>query len=288
MEQQQKKGDGPVRCVYNKQQANIVEQLKEKKFAVILDETTNVMGRYVVNVLLQLLVAFAGADNCRPLLVNTEFLEEVNNSTMSQVVIRTLSNLNVDFNDVLAFISDNAAYMKKCFTDRLKGILPNTVHITCWVHIVFLVGEQFRCALPLIDELVSTVKAIFSKAPGRRARYLNQLRQQKATKIALPPVPVITRWNTWFEAALYHAEHLDVYVIFVDAEIEHGSTQQLRKLSTLLHNEQQLNELRAELEFLAVHCQRLITDLKSLEERQFKAVDIYNSMADLLSWLPWL
>jgi len=134
MEQQQKKGDGPVRCVYNKQQANIVEQLKEKKFAVILDETTNVMGRYVVNVLLQLLVAFAGADNCRPLLVNTEFLEEVNNSTMSQVVIRTLSNLNVDFNDVLAFISDNAAYMKKCFTDRLKGILPNTVHITCWAH----------------------------------------------------------------------------------------------------------------------------------------------------------
>lgn len=99
--------------VYNKQQANIVEQLKEKKVAVIVDETTDVMGRYVVNVLLQPLDAFAGADNCRPLLVNTEFLEEVNNSTMSQVVIRTLSNLNADFNDVPAFISDNAAYMKK-------------------------------------------------------------------------------------------------------------------------------------------------------------------------------
>lgn len=177
---------------------------------------------------------------------------------------------------------------KKCFTDGLKGFYQLTQFTLRAGRIVFLIGEQFRCALPLIDELVSTVKAIFSKAPGRRARYLNQLRQQKATKIALPPVPMITRWNTWFEAALYHAEHLDVYVIFVDAEIEHGSTQQLRKLSTLLHNEQQLNELRAELEFLAVHCQRLITVLKSLEERQFKAVDIYNSMADLLSWLPWL
>ena len=90
--------------VYNKQQANIVEQLKEKKVAVIVNETTDVIGRYVANVLLQPLDAFAGADSCRPLLVNTEFLEEVNNSTMSQVVIRTLSNLNVDFNDVLAFI----------------------------------------------------------------------------------------------------------------------------------------------------------------------------------------
>ena len=60
-----------VSKVYNKQQANIMEQLKEKKVAVIVDETTDVMGRYVVNVLLQSLDAFAGADNCRPLLVNT-------------------------------------------------------------------------------------------------------------------------------------------------------------------------------------------------------------------------
>jgi len=125
--------------------------------------------------------------------------------------------------------------MKKCFIGGLKSILPNAVHITCWAHIIFLVGEQFHCALPLSDNLVASVKAIFSKAPGRQARYLNHLRQMKAAKISLPPVPIITRWNTWFEAALYHAEHLDEYISFVDAEIEHGCTQQLRKLSTLLH-----------------------------------------------------
>ena len=97
-------------------------------------------------------------------------------------------------------------------------------------------------------------------------------------------MPVVTRWNTWFQAALYHGEHLDHYISFVDAEIEHGSTQQLRKLSTLLHGEE-LNVLRAELEFLAVHCERLIKVLKSLEARQFRATEIYNQMADLLAWL---
>jgi len=51
---------------------------------------------------------------------------------MAQVIIRTVSNLNINFNDVLAFISDNAAHMKKCVIDGLKGILPNAVHITCW------------------------------------------------------------------------------------------------------------------------------------------------------------
>jgi len=166
----------------------------------------------------------------------------------------------------------------------LKGILPNAVHVTCWAHIVFLVGDEFRSAIQLSDGLVATVKAIFSKAPGRRARYLNHLCQNNVQKISLPPVPVITRWNTWFEAALYHAEYLDHYISFVDAEMEDGSTQQLRRLSTLLHGPQ-LNELRAELEFIAVHCERLMKTLKSLEAREFKATDIYNKMADLLSWM---
>ena len=145
-------------------------------------------------------------------------------------------------------------------------------------------GDEFRSALQLTDSLVATVKAIFSKAHGRRARYLNHLRQLNAGQISLPPVPVITRWNTWFEAALYHAEHLDHYICFVVEEIEHGSTQQLRNLSSLLHSDE-LNVVRAELEFLAVHCERLIKVLKSLEARQFKATEIYNQMADLLSWL---
>ena len=55
-------------------------------------------------------------------------------------------------------------------------------------------------------------------------------------------------------------------------------------MSTLLHDKQ-LNELRAELEFLVVHCERLVKTLKSLEAREFKATDIYNKMSDLLSWL---
>ena len=72
-----------------------------------------------------------------------------------------------------------------------------------------------------------------------------------AEQILLPPVPVITRWNTWFEVALYHAEHLDHYISSVIAETEHG-TQQLYNLSSLLHSNK-LNVLVAELEFLAVH-----------------------------------
>ena len=192
---------------------------------------------------------------------------------------------NVQFNDVIALVSDNAAYMKKCFVDNLRGLLPNAVHVTCWAHILSLVGEEFRAALQVCDLLVANMKAIFSKAPGRRARYLQHLRQNNVIDVRLPPAPVITRWNTWFEAALYHAAHLDHYVTFVAREIEKsGSTLHLQTLSKLLYGDQ-LEQLQAELDFLALHCQRLVGTLTSLEGQSYMAVDIYNKMSDLLSWM---
>ena len=101
-------------------------------------------------------------------------------------------------------------------------------------------------------------------SPKRRTRFVNHLWQNNAKKVSLPPVLVITRWNTWFEAALYHVENLDHYILFVDEEMQNGDMQQLRKLSALLHGEQ-VDKLQAELEFIAVHCECLIKLLKSLE-----------------------
>ena len=83
---------------------------------IIADETTDVAGRYVVNILLQPLDSL-DADNCKALLVNAEFLPAFNNVTIAQLIIRMLTNVNIDFNNVLSLISDDAAYMKKCFTD---------------------------------------------------------------------------------------------------------------------------------------------------------------------------
>jgi len=133
--------------IYAQKQQEIQSKLQQQKIAVIVDETSDVMGQ-----------RSHAAIGC---VQWTSELEQVDNSTMAQVVIRSLANLNIGFNDVLTFVSDNAAYMKKCFMDGLKGILPNAVHITCWAHIVFLVGEEFRTALQLTDNLVATVKAIF-------------------------------------------------------------------------------------------------------------------------------
>ena len=81
----------------------------------------------VVNVLMHPLDSFAPV-HCKALLVNTEFLTAINNVSIAQLIVRTLTNMNIEFNNVL-LVSDNAAYMKKCFKDGLCGMLPNAVHV---------------------------------------------------------------------------------------------------------------------------------------------------------------
>ena len=83
-------------------------KLAGRKVAIIADETTDVAGRYIINILLQRLDSL-DADNCKALLANTEFSPAVNNVSTEQLIIRVLTNVNFDLNNVLALISDNAA-----------------------------------------------------------------------------------------------------------------------------------------------------------------------------------
>ena len=125
--------------------------------------------------------------------------------------------------------------MKKCFTDGFHGFLPHAVHITCWAHILSLVGEEFCATLELIDTLVANMKSPFSKAPGRRVHYRNHLSQCNVANITMPPNPMLTHWNTWFSAALYHGNHLHYYADFIESEITQVDVIiQLCKLLTML------------------------------------------------------
>lgn len=74
--------------IFNQQQANIIAKLAGQKVVVIADETTDVVGRYTVNVFIQLLNAFK-PDECTAMLVNTDFLTEVNNVSIAQLIIHT-------------------------------------------------------------------------------------------------------------------------------------------------------------------------------------------------------
>jgi hypothetical protein len=50
--------------------------------------------------------------------------------------------------------------------------------------------------------LISNVKKIFLKASLRVEKF-----KQEAPSLPLPPTPVLTRWGTWLDAAMYYCEN---------------------------------------------------------------------------------
>ena len=97
--------------------------------------------------------------------------------------------------------------------------------------------SEMNFVMVLICDLVATMKSIFSKTPGCRSRYLQHLKENNDSNACMPPSPAVTRWTTWFAAVVCHANHIDHYTSFVEKEIEHCTTLQLRKAAELLHGD---------------------------------------------------
>ena len=106
-----------------------------KPVAIIMDETTDDCARSVVNTLL--------CYHNETKLVSVDFLERVNNTTMGQLLTTILTHFNISFNLPRLFLSDSAAYMKKCYRDVLLPLMPQLIHVPCCAHILNLIGYVF-------------------------------------------------------------------------------------------------------------------------------------------------
>lgn len=105
---------------------------KNKPVAITMDETTDDCARSVVNTL------FHFRTNTK--LVSVDFLTQVNNSTMGSTLFMILTKYDIPFSLPRLFLSDSAAYMKKCFREVLKPVMPQLIHVPCCAHILNLIG----------------------------------------------------------------------------------------------------------------------------------------------------
>lgn len=170
------------------------------------------------------------------------------------------------------------------------------IHFTCAAHGVQRVAEAIRAEFPAVDLLVANQKKIFLKAiylkfiiilnystqikllkyvstylfnifflyyldilqaPNRIATY-----KQLYLNLALPPEPLITRWGTWIQAALFNAEYLNEFSIVVK-DFNKQDAVSISHVHTCLSNP----ELPRDLAFIATHFGTLLKIISSLEER---------------------
>ena len=104
--------------VHDQHKARLANSLAQyKTFNIVADETTDAVGRCVLNTLLipDLSGNLSGSGHIglKPLMLDVAVLEATNSATVGAQIIRALAINNIAFTAVTAFISDNASYMKK-------------------------------------------------------------------------------------------------------------------------------------------------------------------------------
>lgn len=102
--------------------------------------------------------------------------------------------------------------------------------------------------------------------------------KDEAPAVPLPPTPVITRWGTWLDVAVYYADHLtDIRKVFNKLDPEDAVA--IQKCHTLLNDpslEANLVYIQSNYGFLSVN----ITRLESSGQLLSEAISIVNNTTD--------
>lgn len=86
----------------------------------------------------------------------------------------------------------------------LRTFYVNLLHFTCLAHGLHRVAEKIRDEFKKADQLISSTKQVFLKAPQRVAIY-----RQLCPDLPTVPKPVLTRWGTWLSAVAFYWQNFD-------------------------------------------------------------------------------
>ncbi|KAL4148425.1 hypothetical protein QTP88_002670 [Uroleucon formosanum] len=85
----------------------------------------------------------------------------------------------------------------------LKVFYSKMIHVTCAAYGLHRIVEQVRDHFSTVDKVIANCKKVFKKAPTRV-----EIFKIEDPGICLPPDPIITRWGSWINAAIYYCEKL--------------------------------------------------------------------------------
>jgi len=128
--------------------SNHKEQLKAllsavPSVAIVTDKASDAQGRFGLHILFIPEVDTTSEFSPAAYLADIIYLEKVNAVTVSQAVLTCVANMGISYNNVSAFVTDNASHMSKAF-EKMTAILPNAVHCTCNAHILSVLGKTWR------------------------------------------------------------------------------------------------------------------------------------------------
>ncbi|CAH0562763.1 unnamed protein product [Brassicogethes aeneus] len=268
-----------VSLVYNETIHEIKELIGSNYIWFTVDETTDVCGRYIANLIIGVLNEDVPTTGY---LICSKELDATNNNTVSRFINEALINFylpeSVPSDKILLMLSDAAAYMVKT-ASNLKVFYGNLIHCTCLAHGLNRVAETIRQQFPLVNELIKNGKKVFIKAPLRV-----QLFKEQLPNTPLPPEPVLTRWGTWLDAALYYADNFENFkkIIF---ELPEAASKSIKDCQVVLIEK----ELKNNLAFIKSNLSFVSKTIKLLEKQQMllvSSIKTINNFEDAIDNIP--
>lgn len=250
----------------------------DKDVCFVMDETTDRMERFQVNIMVSVL----DGNPSRAMLFYVDFIDFTNSSEMLKLFMRCCrllwNKVPIDedppYHRVKMVVTDQASYMLKAL-DSIKILSPSVIHLTCLAHCLSRVCESIRDLYPRVDVFLASLKETFRNSRKRKVLY------QKITELALPPKVVVTRWGTWLEGVRYVVQNRKKMVQFFDTiESKAGCVTKVKKLlvSQLFHD-----DVLVLSDYLF-----LIDAIKRLESRSLRLNDCLDIIRDVKSKLESL
>ncbi|KAL4120274.1 hypothetical protein QTP88_012996 [Uroleucon formosanum] len=258
---------GYVDDLYDETVEKIKSEILNKKVWVSIDETTDIEGRYIANVVVGTLELDKPG---KQFLVNCKELEKTNFSTISKLFDDSIQLMGIQRDNVLLFLSDAAPYMVKS-GEMLKALYSKMIHVTCAAHGLHRVAEEIRGQFKSVDKLIASVKKTFRKAPSRV-----QIFKSKAPEISLPPEPVITRWGTWINAANYYCDSLSTIRSIFEL-LDNDDAVSIKVAKKYINK----NGIDADLIFIKSNFLSLTTSLKKLQTQGLLLSDYIEIINDV-------
>lgn len=140
------------------------EHISDNYVYLVVDETTDVRGNYVANLLIgKLNFQEAGY----PFLLASKILDKTNHDTICRFInssLKIFPNISGIEDRVLLLLTDPASYIIKA-EKLLKTFYKNLIHVTCIAHALNLIAENIQDSFPELNSLINQGKKSFYKHP---------------------------------------------------------------------------------------------------------------------------
>lgn len=262
------------------EEARMKAAVKDQRVSILCDETTDRKGQCVFMVLVKVLGC--GDATVQKLYVGgVKILKNANATECSQAIVDVVQKLEIGYYNIVSITSDSARYMTKCIGAIRVLVSDNLIHTQCWAHKLNLVGNTWSVVLEELNTCVTQAKHAFLNTRKRKHAYLQFLTtkyEDQPQKPKLFPIPVITRWNSWFLSVEYLSEYLHDLVEFLQMlEEESVSIVYFKKLTVC-----DVRKIHCQAVALVEHCRKSCTLLEYFESSSVPmAATLFSQITDL-------